>query len=41
MRWAVGMSLTCGMEDGTLDSTGNATRAQVATIMTRFVRNAK
>jgi hypothetical protein len=27
--------------DGKLNPTGNATRAQVAAIMTRFVRNAK
>ncbi|MBE6070206.1 MAG: S-layer homology domain-containing protein, partial [Clostridium lundense] len=40
MRWAVGMGLIDGI-DGKLAPTGNATRAQVATIMTRFVRNAK
>ena len=40
MRWAVGMGLIDGI-DGRLDPTGNATRAQVAAIMTRFVRNAK
>ena len=40
MRWAVGMGLIEG-SDGKLNPTGNATRAQVAAIMTRFVRNAK
>ena len=40
MRWAVGMGLIDGI-DGRLAPTGNATRAQVAAIMTRFVRNAK
>ena len=41
MRWAVGMGLISGTDNGTLDPTGNATRAQVAAIMTRFVRNAR
>ncbi len=41
MRWAVGAGLISGVEDGTLNPTGSATRAQVAAIMTRFVRNAK
>lgn len=40
MRWAVGTGLIDGM-DGKLDPSGSATRAQVAAIMTRFVRNAK
>ena len=41
MRWAVGTGLIGGMDDGTLNPRGNATRAQVAAIMTRFVRSAK
>ena len=45
MRWAVGMGLIDGTKSGTskvvLDPRGNATRAQVAAIMTRFVRNVK
>ena len=45
MRWAVGMGLINGTMDAqgniTLNPTGNATRSQVAAIMTRFVRNAK
>ena len=40
MRWAVGMGLIEG-SNGKLNPTGNATRAQVAAIMTRFVRKAK
>ena len=40
MRWAVGMGLIDGI-DGKLAPQGNATRAQVAAIMTRFVRNTK
>ena len=45
MRWAVGMDLINGTKDAegnvTLNPRGSATRAQVAAIMTRFVRNAK
>ena len=41
MRWAVGAGLIGGLGDGTLNPRGTATRAQVAAIMTRFVRNAK
>ena len=41
MEWAVGTDLIGGMPDGTLSPKGSATRAQVAAIMTRFVRNAK
>ena len=45
MRWAVAVGLINGVEaeDGTrsLDPTGSATRAQLAAVMTRFVRNAK
>ena len=39
MRWAVGSGLIVGMDDGTLAPRGTTTRAQVATVMTRFVRN--
>ena len=39
MCWAVGAGLIEGMPDGTLNPRGNATRAQVAAIITRFVRN--
>lgn len=37
MAWAVENSLISGMGDGSLDPQGLATRAQVATIMSRFV----
>ena len=36
MRWAVDRGLIAGMDDGRLDPTGTATRAQVATILNRF-----
>ncbi len=36
MTWAVGAELLAGMGDGTLLPGGQATRAQVATILTRF-----
>ena len=39
MRWAVSTGLIGGMGDGTLAPRGNATRAQVATILMRFVKN--
>ena len=39
MGWAVGNGLIGGMGDGTLAPQGNATRAQVATILMRFVEN--
>ena len=39
MQWAVGNGLFGGMGDGTLAPRGSATRAQVATILTRFVEN--
>ena len=36
MNWAVGTGLINGTERDTLAPTGNATRAQVATIIYRF-----
>lgn len=39
MAWAVAAGLLSGMGDGTVNPTGNATRAQVATILTRFSKN--
>ena len=39
MSWAVDSGLFGGMGDGTLAPQGNATRAQVATILMRFVEN--
>ena len=36
MRWAVDRGLIAGMDDGRLDPTGTATRAQGATILNRF-----
>lgn len=39
MQWAVGNGLIGGMGDGTLAPQGNATRAQVATILMRFIEN--
>lgn len=39
MQWAVGNGLIGGMGNGTLAPQGNATRAQVATILMRFVEN--
>ncbi len=37
MRWAVDEGILLGTADGTLDPQGIATRAQVATVMKRFV----
>ena len=37
MRWATGAGLITGMENSTLSPNSNATRAQVATILMRFV----
>ncbi|MEQ2457540.1 S-layer homology domain-containing protein, partial [Flavonifractor hominis] len=37
MEWAVENGLISGMGDGTLNPQGEATRAQVAIIVTRFV----
>ena len=39
MRWAVSSGIIGGMGDGTLAPQGNATRAQVATMLMRFVEN--
>lgn len=39
MAWAVGVGLISGMGDGTVAPTGSATRAQVATILTRYCQN--
>ena len=39
MAWAVGVGLVSGMGDGTIAPAGNATRAQVATILTRYCQN--
>lgn len=37
VTWAVGMGLVSGMGDGTVAPTGSATRAQVATILMRYL----
>lgn len=39
MRWAVGSGLILGTDDGVLSPGGSATRAQVASILNRFVLN--
>ncbi|MCI7472432.1 MAG: S-layer homology domain-containing protein [Clostridiales bacterium] len=39
MEWAVGSGLLTGKDGGKLDPTGTATRAEVATILMRFVEN--
>ena len=39
MRWAVENGLISGMGDGTLNPQGNATRAQIATILMRYCEN--
>jgi len=39
IRWAVGAGLISGMDNGTVNPTGRATRAQVATILMRFCEN--
>lgn len=39
MRWAVAEGFVNGMGDGTLAPKGNATRAQVASILTKFVES--
>lgn len=39
MSWAVGAGLLSGMGDGTVAPTGQATRAQAATILSRFCQN--
>ena len=38
MSWAVGVGLLSGMGDGTVNPQGQATRAQVAAILTRFCK---
>lgn len=38
MSWAVGEGLITGRTDGTLDPTGSATRAEVATMVMRFAQ---
>lgn len=37
MQWAVGSGLLTGKGNGTVDPTGNATRAEVAAILQRMV----
>lgn len=37
MKWAVGAGVISGNEDGTLSPRGSATRAEVATMLTRFL----
>lgn len=37
LRWAVAEGFITGMGDGTVDPKGNSTRAQVATVLTKFV----
>ena len=39
MRWAVANGLIDGMDDGTLNPQGDATRAQVAAVLARFCSN--
>ena len=39
MRWAVSNGLIDGMDDGTLNPQGDATRAQVAAVLARFCSN--
>ena len=41
MEWAVGSSLLSGKDGGKLDPTGTATRAEVATILMRFMESEK
>lgn len=38
MQWAIGAGLISGYTDGTVNPTANATRAEVAAIMTRFIQ---
>ena len=40
MAWAVAENIIQGMEDGTLKPAGNASRAQIATILMRFCEDA-
>ena len=39
LRWAVGVGLISGMGDGNVAPQGCASRAQVATILTRYCQN--
>ena len=39
VTWAVGHGLIAGMGDGTLSPQGDASRAQIATVLMRFVQN--
>ena len=41
LRWAAGWGLIGGEDEGDLTLTGSVTRAQAASIMTHFVRNAR
>ena len=41
MIWAVSSGLISGDDKGNLNPQGNATRAQVATILERFIKNAE
>ena len=41
MEWAVGSSLLSGKDGGKLDPTGTATRAEVASILMRFMESEK
>ncbi len=41
MGWAIGNGLIKGKDDGMLDPTGEATRAEIATILMRFIENTK
>ena len=39
MKWAVGSGMIGGKGDGVLDPSGSATRAEIATILMRFIEN--
>ena len=39
IKWAVSSGLISGMGDGTISPLGNASRAQIATILMRFIEN--
>ena len=41
LEWAVDRGLMNGHDDGTLDASGNSTRAQVAMVFQRFCCNIK
>lgn len=38
MEWAVGYGLISGKGDNILDPKGNATRAEIATILSRYIK---